>query len=354
MTIRVTVAGAGVVGLTCAVRLAEAGFTVDVLARELPLETSSAAGGGLWLPAAEGDGPDATRRARATLHALRELAAAGGAAHAAGAASGPSGPSGPTGESGPSGPTGPTGPTGENGVVQRPGLLLGSSAAVGLRAVSEDVGLAAVGTPAAGHDAGWRAVLPLVDLDRYLPYLVRRLSAAGGTLTRLALATLPARGVVVNCTGVAARAMVPDPAVTPARVQVLRLADPGLGEWVLDATPGRECWVAPHGDHVVVGGPVEEGAWSPTPDPAIAAVLRERAAHLVPALADAAVLGHRVGLRPRRAGGVRLATERRGEATVVHCYGHGAAGLTLSWGTADDVVATVRAATGVPEGATAP
>jgi len=336
MTIRVTVAGAGVVGLTCAVRLAEAGFTVDVLARELPLETSSAAGGGLWLPAAPdpadpaGSGPDSDRWARATLHALRELAAAGDAAHDA------------------------TGGSGGNGVAQRPGVLLGSSAAAGLRALSEDVGLATVGTPAPGHDAGWRAVLPLVDLDRYLPYLVRRLSAAGGTLTRLALAALPARGVVVNCTGVAARAMVPDPAVTPARVQVLRLADPGLGEWVLDATPGRECWVAPHGDHVVVGGPVEDGEWSPTPDPAVAAVLRERVTRLVPALADAAELGHRVGLRPRRAGGVRLATERREAATVVHCYGHGAAGLTLSWGTADDVLATVRAVTGVPEGASAP
>jgi len=349
MTIRVTVAGAGVVGLTCAVRLAEAGFTVDVLARELPLETSSAAGGGLWLPAApdpSGAGPDAARWARATLHALRELAAAGGAAHqTTGTTTG----------------TGSGSGSGGTGVVQRPGLLLGPDAAAGLRAVSEDVGLTrteTAGTPAGvdprRDDTGWRAVLPLVDLDRYLPYLVRRLSAAGGTLTRLALATLPARGVVVNCTGVAARAMVPDPAVTPARVQVLRLADPGLGEWVLDTTPGGECWVAPHGDHVVVGGPVQDGEWSPTPDPAVAAVLRERAARLVPALADAAELGHRVGLRPRRAGGVRLASERRGEATVVHCYGHGAAGLTLSWGTADDVVTTVRAATGVPEGASAP
>src|SRR4051794_41959609 len=48
---RVTVVGAGVIGLTCAVRLAERGLAVDVLARDLPLETWSAAGGGLWLPA---------------------------------------------------------------------------------------------------------------------------------------------------------------------------------------------------------------------------------------------------------------------------------------------------------------
>src|SRR4051812_376411 len=48
---RVTVVGAGVIGLTCAVRLAERGLEVDVLARDLPLETSSGVGAGLWLPA---------------------------------------------------------------------------------------------------------------------------------------------------------------------------------------------------------------------------------------------------------------------------------------------------------------
>ncbi len=53
---RVTVVGAGVIGLTCAVRLAESGLAVDVLARDLPLETSSAAGAGLWLPGRPGGG----------------------------------------------------------------------------------------------------------------------------------------------------------------------------------------------------------------------------------------------------------------------------------------------------------
>jgi D-amino-acid oxidase len=31
---------------------------------------------------------------------------------------------------------------------------------------------------------------------------------------------------------------------------------------------------------------------------------------------------------------------------VVHCYGHGGAGVTLSWGCAADVVDLVRAALG--------
>src|SRR5690349_11395632 len=47
---RVTVVGAGVVGLSCALRLLEAGHRVDVLARELPLETTSAAAAAIWFP----------------------------------------------------------------------------------------------------------------------------------------------------------------------------------------------------------------------------------------------------------------------------------------------------------------
>ena len=35
-----------------------------------------------------------------------------------------------------------------------------------------------------------------------------------------------------------------------------------------------------------------------------------------------------------------------GDGTLVHCYGHGGAGVTLSWGCADDVAALVDAASG--------
>ena len=47
---RVVVVGAGVTGLTCAVRLAEDGHRVDVLARDLPLETTSVVAAALWYP----------------------------------------------------------------------------------------------------------------------------------------------------------------------------------------------------------------------------------------------------------------------------------------------------------------
>jgi D-amino-acid oxidase len=65
----------------------------------------------------------------------------------------------------------------------------------------------------------------------------------------------------------------------------------------------------------------------------VAADIVRRATALVPEVAQARILRHRVGLRPARPE-VRL--ERDGD--VIHCYGHGGAGVTLSWGCADEVL----------------
>jgi D-amino-acid oxidase len=55
------------------------------------------------------------------------------------------------------------------------------------------------------------------------------------------------------------------------------------------------------------------------------------------------VLGEAVGLRPARPA-VRLEAEPRAGGTVVHCYGHGGAGVTLAWGCAEDVVSLASGA----------
>jgi D-amino-acid oxidase len=91
----------------------------------------------------------------------------------------------------------------------------------------------------------------------------------------------------------------------------------------------------------VVGGTEDDGEWDRRPDPAVARRLLAGAAELVPELARAPVLGHRVGLRPVRPS-VRLDAETApGGGLVVHCYGHGGAGVTVSWGCADEVAAIV-------------
>ncbi|MEO9325511.1 FAD-dependent oxidoreductase [Nocardioides sp. C4-1] len=271
---RVIVVGAGVVGLTVAVRLLEAGHRVDVVARDLPLETTSVVAAALVHPYRAGP-VDLVERWTARSEAVfAEIAASAG---------------------------------GDHGVRLLP-----------------------------GHDAERGEVTaPVVDMPYYLRWLVAGVEALGGTLTRLNLGALPAHGdLVVNCSGLGARLLGDDRSVVPVAGQVVVVDGVALDRWALD---GRgPTYVVPRRDEIVVGGTADEGEWSRTPSPEVAQELLRRASRLVPELAEARVVRHKVGLRPGRPA-VRL--ERVGR--VVHCYGHGGAGVTLSWGCADDVVDVV-------------
>jgi D-amino-acid oxidase len=92
--------------------------------------------------------------------------------------------------------------------------------------------------------------------------------------------------------------------------------------------------VHPRRDDVVLGGTFEVGNRNLEPDPQTRVAIVERCVALVPELSGAEIVGEKVGLRPCRRGGPRV--ERDG--AVVHAYGHGGAGMTLCWGTADEVV----------------
>ena len=71
---RVVVVGAGVVGLTCAVRLAEAGHETHVLARDLPPETTSAVAAASGTPTARSPIDRVLGWSARTHDVLRELA----------------------------------------------------------------------------------------------------------------------------------------------------------------------------------------------------------------------------------------------------------------------------------------
>ena len=61
---------------------------------------------------------------------------------------------------------------------------------------------------------------------------------------------------------------------------------------------------------------------------------------LWPELDRSKIVGKAVGLRPSR-NEVRLEADTSDDRMVIHNYGHGGAGVTLSWGCADEVVALV-------------
>ena len=130
------------------------------------------------------------------------------------------------------------------------------------------------------------------------------------------------------------------------RGQILHVEQTGVDEWLLDqADPERLLYVVPRERDVVLGGTAQEGDEDLTADPATAAAIRARCEAAVPALRGARVLREAVGLRPARPA-VRLETEARADGTIVHCYGHGGAGVTLAWGCAEEVTALVRRVAG--------
>ncbi|MGZ4639930.1 MAG: FAD-dependent oxidoreductase [Actinomycetes bacterium] len=308
--VRVIVVGAGVMGLTCAIRLREAGYDAHVLARDLPPETTSAVAAALWYPYRALPQEKVTRWSKATYDELARLAAQQPAA----------------------------------GVAMRWGTELLHEKepdpcwrdAVPTIEAAQDL--------PDGYAGGWRLQVPVADTPTYLGWLVSRLEALGGTLTRAWLPALPNEGLVVNCTGLAARAVAGDDTLRPVRGQVVYVEQVGLTEWLLEQSDAAALtYVVPRESDIVVGGTAEEDAYDPRPDPATEQQILDRARTLVPALGKARPVGRRVGLRPARPT-VRLETALHERGAVVHCYGHGGAGVTLSWGCADEVVAKIAEA----------
>jgi D-amino-acid oxidase len=294
MSDRVVVVGAGVVGLSCALRLLEAGHRVDVLARDLPLETTSSVAAALWYPYLALPQDKVTAWGGAAYDELARLAEQG-----------------------------------VDGVTMRRGTELLTEVTPDPWWVDAVPALERVPSRSPYADS-WSFVAPVVDMPRYLAWLSRRVTEAGGTLTRIALPCLPEAPLVVNCSGLGSRALAGDPTTTPVRGQVVLVEQWGLEEWWL--AESGPTYVIPRTHDVVVGGTDDVGEWDRSPSPEVAADILRRASALVPEVATARVLRHKVGLRPARPE-VRL--ERVGD--VIHCYGHGGAGVTLSWGCADEV-----------------
>ncbi len=330
---RVAIVGAGVSGLTCGVVFAERGHRTTIFAKEIGQQTTSAVAGALWFPYDVEPVDKAIPWALETYQTLIDLAR-----------------------------------NAESGVsmielrqLSRIGEIQIPDWAVplGARVVPSEVengaaGEAATWTGSGGiksgeFTTGFAITVPLVDTTIYLDHLANRFLKADGQITEnVRLENLedvdPKFDLVINCAGIGARELVHDADLEPHRGQVAivpRIKDLRYAV-VCDDAPLM--YAIPRLNDCVFGGTNELSddlaADSATTERIVVECSR------VLNIEKPNILAERVGLRPFRKSGVRVERNHlRDGRTVVHNYGHGGSGFTLSWGCAEEVfdLATGRA-----------
>lgn len=150
----------------------------------------------------------------------------------------------------------------------------------------------------AGYAYGTRSTLPLVDMPSYLTYLTNRLAAAGGTIKIDPVKSIDDAArhppLIVNCTGLGARTLVPDNHIYPIREHHVIVSNPGLTEFIEADTNDSPDLIAiyPHSNHVVLGGTAEPGKWDRDPDHATGQAILDRCIRLEPRLVGTQVIDH--------------------------------------------------------------
>lgn len=311
---RTVVLGGGISGLATARRLLAAGHDVVVVTADPVQATTSHLAAAVWFPTEAGP-PDAVARwGAATFDELARQAAAGT----------------------------PGVRMCESLTLQRERPAAGTP----LPRWSHAVGPVRVARPdelPPGYPAGLRFSVPLVEMPVYLPHLLADVTAHGARIVERRIDRLDdlmdlRPDVVVNAAGLAAGPLAGDTSMYPVRGQIVRVTNPGLELSVRDEHhPGGRAYVHPRTNDAILGGTLERGRWDTEPDADETAAILRRCTDIVPALADAEVIESVAGLRPGRPT-VRLEIDHTLlPVPVIHDYGHGGSGVTLSWGCADEV-----------------
>ena len=329
------VVGAGVVGLTTAVRLLQAGFDTHVVAHRSAEECVSVGAGAIWeCPPFKASPRDACR---AWALASRDVFDALGQ---------------------------------DQGVFQRRTHYLFRADSCPADALapapfSRDF-RAGKPPPEVGSrfELGWSHIAPIIHMPMYLPWLRAVCTTLGGTIqttvaplgtladgVQAVMAEVGEPTVVVNCCGLGAASLtdVADASVIPVRGIKVYVHAPDVRPVDVYIVEPRDAGtnftsITPRGDTGVwaCSGVAQPGATSLEVTAKEVDAIMARCVDVLPSLRGKPITGTWAGLRPLRqaaAGGIRLEGERMGSTLVVHNYGHGGAGVVTSWGCADDVVA---------------
>ena len=131
-----------------------------------------------------------------------------------------------------------------------------------------------------------------------------------------------------------------DDEIYPIRGQIIRIKAE-IKDMYLDQQIESLTYIVPRSQDVVLGGVAQQGNWDLNTDLSDHEAILEKCGAIIPEIRDAEIIEDLVGLRPGRTE-VRLEKEYIQGRPLVHNYGHGGSGVTLSWGCADEVVELVN------------
>lgn len=324
---KIAVVGAGVCGLSCAILLQEAGYDVTVFADRQTPDTTSDRAAAVFSPFRSIDDERVRRWTRASFKTFSQLAATADPSHGVSLAV-----------------------MKEYFFERQAGPPWWSGLVEGFRRIEK---------PPPPYCDGVQAVMPRMDMTRYMPYLSARFlqGSCGCILTRhvSSFEDIWSLGFshIVNCSGLGARRLASDPRVHPMRGQVLHVPNTlNLAEGMADSGRGATVtYIFPFDDHIVLGGTHEADEWREETNEAALDQILDRCRRMLRAHghSDWSALGQSrirawAGLRPARSVGasheaVRLERETLDDGrAVIHNYGHGRVGVTLSWGCAESVM----------------
>jgi len=296
---RVAIVGAGVSGLTCGTLLAERGYRTAIFAEEAGQDTTSAVAAAIWYPYDAEPVDTVIAWALATYTVLVELSC--------------------------------DPQTGVSMIEQR--ALSVWATELGARRLQSQAGIPA------GFTSGFSLNVPLMDTTIYLDYLAKRFARAGGEIRGARFDSLEDLSsdfaLIVNCSGVGAKMLARDVTVESHRGQVAIVPKIELPYAVVcDDAPLM--YVIPRAHDCVFGGSNEVSDDRNVDPVDTARIIAECSRTL--SIPPPKPIAQRVGLRPFRKSGVRVEAETlHDDRVVIHNYGHGGSGFTLSWGCAQTV-----------------
>ncbi|GFN92221.1 D-aspartate oxidase [Plakobranchus ocellatus] len=178
----------------------------------------------------------------------------------------------------------------------------------------------------------------IIEGSKYLPWLTERFITNGGRIIQKKVNSFDELSndydLVMNCAGLGGGKLASDPSVQPVRGHLIRVSAPWIKYFIhTDDTH----YFLPQSESAAIGGTRQLGRYDLVPEiHESERILREMEERLPP-LKGAKILHEWVGLRPYRKT-VRVEAEvvicKGKQLKVIHNYGHGAFGVSLSWGTA--------------------